>query len=318
MMRQALGCTKMKRLCRNLGIPSYAAVGILESLWHLTARETPQGNIGKLSNEDIALAIDWSGDEDKLICELLASEWLDSDETHRLIVHDWHQHSDDAVDNYLARRGFLYANGARPRMNRLSVQEKAALCARFQVLCAQNPTPCAVPVTSNQIPDTSNQKPEPDTSNQKPEPELDFEPAAIIGEQYRGRSTPLARPTPIDLNQPTNGAARIFLEWWKLWSSIRGTNHKEFALQAFAAEITPNTFPDLMDCTRSYLAGTGADTSSGYNPENFIRDQAVDQYRARWPARKLDKKAAAKEIFIDRMTREAAREQERKTQTGAL
>lgn len=160
MMRQAFGCTKMKRLCRNLDIPTYAGVGLLESLWHLAARETPQGNIGKLSNEDIALAFDWRGDEDKLITALVDSGWLDEHETHRLVIHDWHEHADDGVDNQIARRGLLYANGARPRMKRLSVREKTDLCARFPVLCAQRANSCAVPVTSNQLPVTSNLKPE--------------------------------------------------------------------------------------------------------------------------------------------------------------
>jgi hypothetical protein len=31
------------------------AVGVMESIWHLTARETPRGNIGKLSNSMIAI-----------------------------------------------------------------------------------------------------------------------------------------------------------------------------------------------------------------------------------------------------------------------
>ena len=166
MMRKALGCTKMKRLCRNLDIRTYQAVGILESLWHLTANETPQGDIGKLSNEDIALAIDWIGDEDKLIQSLVVSGWLDSSTIHRLIVHDWHQHADDAVDNRLARAVKLYASGVRPRMNRLSVQEKATLCAQFDelaILCAQNPDPCALPepVASSQLPEP---EPEPGKS----------------------------------------------------------------------------------------------------------------------------------------------------------
>jgi hypothetical protein len=63
MKRQAMSHTKMKRLCRRLDSPLWQCVGILESIWHLTARETPRGNIGKLSDEDIAVAIDYRGDE---------------------------------------------------------------------------------------------------------------------------------------------------------------------------------------------------------------------------------------------------------------
>jgi hypothetical protein len=52
--RDAPNNSKMKRLCRLLDIPVYQSVGILELLWHLTAREAPRGDIGKLDNETIA------------------------------------------------------------------------------------------------------------------------------------------------------------------------------------------------------------------------------------------------------------------------
>jgi hypothetical protein len=67
MKREAVGHTKMKRLCRRMDIPLWQAVGLLESLWHLTARECPAGDIGKLSDEDIALALDYRGDESAMI-----------------------------------------------------------------------------------------------------------------------------------------------------------------------------------------------------------------------------------------------------------
>jgi hypothetical protein len=93
----------MKRLCQRLKIPQYAAVGILESLWHLTAKEAPQGDIGKLSNEDIALGLDWRGDPGKLVTSLLSCHWLDDSPTHRLVVHDWHEHADEAVKKRMVR-----------------------------------------------------------------------------------------------------------------------------------------------------------------------------------------------------------------------
>ena len=119
--------TKMKRLQRALGVPLYAAVGIMECLWHLTAREAPSGNVGKLSNEDIALAIDWTGDSEVLVAALVTSGWIDESEEHRLVVHDWHVHSDDSVDVALARSGNCYASGEAPRGTRLSRQERATL-----------------------------------------------------------------------------------------------------------------------------------------------------------------------------------------------
>ena len=94
MKREAIGHTKMKRLCRRLDIPLWQAVGLLETLWGLTAREAPRGDIGKLSDEDIALAIDYRGAESKLIEALIGSGWLDRDPVERLVIHDWADHAD--------------------------------------------------------------------------------------------------------------------------------------------------------------------------------------------------------------------------------
>ena len=105
MKREAPTSTKMRRLCRLLDITLGLAVGTLELLWHLTARQAPEGNIGKLSNEDIALAVDWRGDEDRLIEALVRCGWLDRDEQHRLLVHDWHEHADESVKKKLTRSG---------------------------------------------------------------------------------------------------------------------------------------------------------------------------------------------------------------------
>ena len=78
---------------------------ILELLWHLTAREAPRGDIGKLTNEDIALFIDYCGDENELIATLVRCGWLDEDPEYRLVVHDWHIHADESAKKRLARSG---------------------------------------------------------------------------------------------------------------------------------------------------------------------------------------------------------------------
>jgi hypothetical protein len=103
--REAPSNSKIKRLCRLLDIPLYQAVGLLELLWHLTAREATRGDIGKLSNEDIALALDYRGDENKLIDTLVRTRWLDESSEHRLVIHDWHEHADEAVKKRLTRSG---------------------------------------------------------------------------------------------------------------------------------------------------------------------------------------------------------------------
>lgn len=77
--------------------------GVLELLWDLCASSTPKGNIGRYSNEDIADEIGYDGDPDKLIEALVAAGWLDEDEEHRLVVHDWHEHCPRYVQTKVRR-----------------------------------------------------------------------------------------------------------------------------------------------------------------------------------------------------------------------
>ena len=104
MKRTAMQHTKLRRLVRVLKVPQYAAVGILESLWHLTAREAPFGDIGRLTNDDIADWIGWDRENSELIDGLVECGWLDKDETSRLLVHDWEEHADDTTKKAIARQ----------------------------------------------------------------------------------------------------------------------------------------------------------------------------------------------------------------------
>jgi hypothetical protein len=121
----AIDHPKMKRLARCLAIPRSAAVGIMECLWHFTAQYATQGDIGKLCNEDIAEGCYWEGDADKLVEALTSCGWLDVNEDHRLIVHDWASHCDDYLHARLARQGLSFADGTTPSDRKLSQKERA-------------------------------------------------------------------------------------------------------------------------------------------------------------------------------------------------
>src|ERR1019366_8326685 len=143
MKREAITHTKLKRLCRRLDLPVWQAVGLLEMLWHVTARETPRGDIGKLSDEDIALALDYRGNESAMVQALIGSGWIDPDLEHRLLVHDWPDHADDGVHMKLARARQRFANGSSPKIGRLPHAERAQAEAFYGTPCAQTPDPCA-------------------------------------------------------------------------------------------------------------------------------------------------------------------------------
>ncbi len=121
---------KVGRLMRELEIPRYSAVGILESLWHFAAQYAPRGNIGRCTDEEIADAIGWLGEAGTLVDALVTCGWLDRDKEHRLLVHDWHDHADYAVRKYLKAHKLEFAspgcaperNGLRPRAQRVALR----------------------------------------------------------------------------------------------------------------------------------------------------------------------------------------------------
>ncbi len=107
---------KTKALARRLKVAIPHAVGILEMLWHFAGEFAPEGNVGRVSDADIAEAVCWTREPIQLIEALTIEHWLDKDEEYRLIVHDWPDHADDAVRKKLARqrRQFLPIYGHRP------------------------------------------------------------------------------------------------------------------------------------------------------------------------------------------------------------
>jgi hypothetical protein len=111
--RSAMGHTKLKKLQRRTGESLRACVGLMELLWHLTAREAPRGDIGRLSDEDIAIALEWEKDPEDLVEILVDCGWVDRSEKYRLLIHDWHEHADDATKVALKRKsvGFVTTEG---------------------------------------------------------------------------------------------------------------------------------------------------------------------------------------------------------------
>lgn len=104
-LRGTLTHRKTRRLAKLLDIPACFALGLMESLWHVTAEQQPDGGIGRMSNQDIADEMFYDGDADKLIRAMIDSGWIDEYEECRLVVHDWHDHADQSVKRKVARHG---------------------------------------------------------------------------------------------------------------------------------------------------------------------------------------------------------------------
>ncbi len=102
---------KVYDLLQALGLPLRSrpvVVGYLELLWHFTAEFAPQGDIGRYTDDRIEGALDWTGKRGKLIEALTTSKWCDKSSRHRLVVHDWDQHADDATRKKLIRANLQF------------------------------------------------------------------------------------------------------------------------------------------------------------------------------------------------------------------
>lgn len=70
---------KTRALAQRLRIPQYAAVGLLELLFHFTAKYALQGDVGRHEDSAIARALFWHGDPGKLIEALTGAGWLNGE-----------------------------------------------------------------------------------------------------------------------------------------------------------------------------------------------------------------------------------------------
>lgn len=100
----------LRPLCTDSMLtPEGIAVCVLERLWHATMANAQAGDIGKLSDVDIAEAIGWLGEPTPLVNALVAGGWLDRCEVHRLVVHDWHEHCPTYLKGAFTTNGKQFA-----------------------------------------------------------------------------------------------------------------------------------------------------------------------------------------------------------------
>lgn len=134
MKRNATEHPKAKILCNLLKIDLAKAIGTLELMWHFTANFTPRGNIGAYPNDIIADRVAWSKDPQKLIDALVEARLLDKDPEHRLLVHDWKDHCEDAVHIKLAKKTELFADGTQPNLHRINKDLRGKIEERYALM----------------------------------------------------------------------------------------------------------------------------------------------------------------------------------------
>lgn len=102
---------KFKKLKRRLGISTIVAVGTLELLWIATQKNAKRGDIGRYTNEEIAIECEWEGDPDELVDALVETGWIDRSVEHRLVIHDWSQHAPRYIHAWIKSQQVEFATG---------------------------------------------------------------------------------------------------------------------------------------------------------------------------------------------------------------
>lgn len=89
---ELLNHPKSKRLKRKLGVSEHEVIGLLHYFWHWAVTFAEDGVITKFSAEDIADAIRFEGDAEKLLRSLIESGFVDEVDGET-VIHDWFDHA---------------------------------------------------------------------------------------------------------------------------------------------------------------------------------------------------------------------------------
>lgn len=99
---------KFKNLQKDLGLSLFETIGLLEAIWHFTAKNAIRGDIGQHSDQEIAEWIGWKKDAHQMMAALMATGWLDPHPKYRVVVHDWHQHADKSIKTIMRNRKMIF------------------------------------------------------------------------------------------------------------------------------------------------------------------------------------------------------------------
>lgn len=147
---------KTKRLGRAIGLPAWAALGLLEAFWHWVSRYCPTGFITPDEMMDCADTIRFDGD---LAGVMVASGWLDEVDGG-YYVHDWHDHADDTTKKALERKGERFANGSVTRNSKPKSDNETEARQKRESVATKSPLPEPSQSHShNQIPEPIPPKP---------------------------------------------------------------------------------------------------------------------------------------------------------------
>ncbi len=75
----------------------------VSSLWLWCLDNTPDGDVSKLTSDEMALGAEWNGDPDLLLHALIESGFVDRDE-ESAVLHDWYEYAGKLIERRRADR----------------------------------------------------------------------------------------------------------------------------------------------------------------------------------------------------------------------
>lgn len=129
---------KTKRLARQLGTFPGIALGLLETIWHWVAEFKKDGAITVNDLEDALDSGGWLAmfKAEDVLAAMTNQErecvLLDHLGDGRYYVHDWHDHAEDSIHNWLARATVYFANGTKPSLRRLEKTERERIESHYK------------------------------------------------------------------------------------------------------------------------------------------------------------------------------------------
>lgn len=238
---------------------------MVEALTHWAYQYAPAGDIGKFEDQDIEEGLGWEGETGGAVAALVEARFVEPHETHRLVIHDWRDHADDATHMKLARSGELIWCGTLPKLSRLSKSERDAIIAIFKAKngVTHNKRTACVSKTHNK-------------RTALPSPPLP--------------PPPIPSP-PLDTPQPPEGGESAFDRFWEAYPRRIG---KDAALRAWSKAVKRTDPEEIVAAAVEFAASPAAeDLEFVKHPGTWLNAGCWLDDRAEWQRRKGSKPRAA-------------------------
>lgn len=149
--RGALEHPKTLALADALEIMDCFALGILEAFWHHVGKYHEDGDITSLSPRVLCRSIRYTGDAAHLFAVLKQCGFID-EKDGKLLVHDWADHADDAIHSRLFRAISTFADGTKPKPQKLGKDEREKLERAWEAAGKAQQTSAQTPNESRKSP----------------------------------------------------------------------------------------------------------------------------------------------------------------------